>query len=182
MAKKRITKVTTKTGDEGTTGMADGSRQIKSHNIINAIGDIDELNSWIGKLISLDETKTDRFILIDIQHCLFAIGGSLSLRSEGSITEDDIDAIEIPLNSYNLKLKELTNFILPGGHQRAADIHIARAVCRRCERSMVKLRKSNDVDKRSLVYINRLSDFLFVLARTVNLREGVKEIIWNQKN
>ena len=80
--KKRITKVTTKTGDEGTTGMADGSRKIKSHNIINAIGDIDELNSWIGKLISLEETKKDRFILFDIQHCLFAIGGSLSLGSE----------------------------------------------------------------------------------------------------
>ena len=180
--KKRITKVTTKTGDEGTTGMADGSRKIKSHNIINAIGDIDELNSWIGKLIALEETKIDRFILINIQHCLFAIGGSLSLGSEGSITEDDIDAIEITLNSYNSKLTELTNFILPGGHRSSADIHIARAVCRRCERSMVKLRKSNDVDKISLVYINRLSDFLFVLARTVNLREGVKEIIWNQKN
>lgn len=180
--KKRITRVTTKTGDDGTTGMADGTRKIKSDKILHAIGDIDELNSWIGKLISLEETKIDRFILIDVQHCLFAIGGSLSLGSEGSVTEDDIDAIEITLNSYNSELTELTNFILPGGHQSVADIHIARAVCRRCERSMVKLSKSNGVDKTSLVYINRLSDFLFVLARIVNLREGVKEITWDQKN
>ncbi len=180
--KKRITKVITKTGDDGTTGMADGTRKNKSDYLIGAIGELDELNSWIGKIISFEETKVDKQILIDIQHCLFEIGGSLSMGTEGSLTLDDIESLEVTINKYNAELPELDNFILPGGHQSSADIHIARAVCRRCERSMVKIKESNNLNKNNLVYINRLSDFLFILARTVNLREGIRELTWNQRN
>ena len=180
--KKRITKVTTKTGDDGTTGMADGTRKNKSDDLLNTIGELDELNSWMGKIISLDEIKIDKQVLIDIQHCLFEIGGSLSTGTEGSLNSDDIETLEVAINTYNTKLPELDNFILPGGHESSADIHITRAVCRRCERSMVKIKDSNNLSKYNLIYINRLSDFLFILASTVNLREGIREHTWNQKN
>ena len=176
---KRITKVTTKTGDKGTTGMADGSRVSKADPIINSIGEIDELNSLIGYLDSLPDSEDYRYVLRRIQNCLFDIGGSLSVGSQDSITKEEILFLEEQIQKLNEKLPALDNFILPGGNQ-AGFSQYARAVCRRCERSLVILDKNYSVEENKLVYLNRLSDLMFVIARSINQDKGVEESLWKQ--
>ena len=177
---KRITKVTTKTGDKGTTGMADGSRVSKADPIINSIGEVDELNSLIGYLDSLPDSEDCRYVLRRIQNCLFDIGGSLSVGSQDSITKEEILFLEEQIQKLNEKLPALDNFILPGGNQAAAFSQYARAVCRRCERSLVILDKNYSVEENKLVYLNRLSDLMFVIARSINQDKGVEESLWKQ--
>lgn len=178
---KRITKVTTKTGDDGSTGMADGSRIKKSSDLINAIGEVDELNSWIGLLASIDVTDEERLSLTKIQNCLFDIGGSMTMRSKITLDKTHTKNLEKLIDSINKDLPALENFVLPGGHKNSSYAQIARAVCRRAERAMVKAKEKEPIDLESLAYVNRLSDFLFVFARKINVDSGEKEVTWSQQ-
>ena len=177
---KRITKVTTKTGDKGTTGMADGSRVSKSDPVIVSIGEVDELNSLIGYLSSLERAKKHEDTFNRIQNCLFDIGGSLSMGTNDSVNENEILFIEREIKNLNNQLPELENFILPGGDPSAAIAQFARAVCRRCERSLVDLSRTNEVEGNKLIFLNRLSDLLFIMGRSINKDSGHKELYWSQ--
>ena len=177
---KRITKVTTKTGDDGTTGMADGSRLSKSSELISAIGEIDELNSWIGLLASSSNLRKEKVLLRKIQNDLFDIGGCLAMRSKNGLQEGKIEWLEEKVNELNRELPSLDNFILPGGHKDSSRAQIIRAVCRRSERALVLASKTETININCVIYINRLSDFLFVLARKINIDSGEEEILWKQ--
>jgi len=161
--------------------MADGSRIEKSNILINAIGEIDELNSWVGLLSSLPELGNQVDVLKKIQNCLFDIGGSLTMRSANSFDSSHILLLDQNINAINNELPHLDNFILPGGHASSAWIHIARTTCRRAERTIVEAKKSELLDMNILVYINRLSDFFFVLARKINIDLGIEEVNWSQE-
>ena len=178
---KRITKVTTKRGDDGTTGMGDGTRVTKSNLLIKAIGDLDELNSWIGLLCSLEGLKENKEYLQNIQNRLFDIGGILTTKSKIPLNKIHLHKLETETEKLNTGLPDLENFILPGGSKRASVIHIARTVCRRSERSLIDASTSEKMEKSCLIYINRLSDFLFVLARRMNLDSGIEEVLWIQE-
>ena len=178
--KKRITKVTTKTGDKGTTGMADGERVSKSDPRIESIGEIDELNSLIGYLDSITNSSKYKPTFNRIQNCLFDIGGSLSMGTNSAIDEEEIEFLEEQLNLFNEELPDLKNFILPGGATASAMAQLARSVCRRCERSLVSLNEKNIIEENKLIYINRLSDLLFVIARSINKEMGIEELLWKQ--
>jgi len=177
---KRITKVTTKTGDDGTTGMADGSRLSKSSVLISAIGEIDELNSWIGLLASSSSLSKEIELLRKIQNDLFDIGGCLAMRSQIGLDERKIEWLEEKVNEHNKELPSLDNFILPGGHKDSSKAQIIRAVCRRSERALVLASETESINVNCIIYINRLSDFLFVLARKINIDSGEEEILWEQ--
>ena len=179
--KKRITKVTTKRGDDGTTMMADGSRVSKSDTLINVIGELDELNSWIGLLSTADVMQEEKDFLFEIQNTLFDIGGRLSIKSNLPIKKNKIEELETKIQNINENLPDLENFILPGGSKESSLIHITRSVCRRTERSMTRVYEAAFFEKNNLVYLNRLSDFLFVLARQVNIKLGEKEFLWSQE-
>ena len=177
---KRITKVTTKTGDDGTTGMADGSRLSKSSALISAIGEIDELNSWLGLLASSSSLNKEIELLRKIQNDLFDIGGCLAMRSQIGLDEKKIEWLEEKVNEHNKELPSLDNFILPGGHKDSSKAQIIRAVCRRSERALVLASETESINVNCIIYINRLSDFLFVLARKINIDSGEEEILWEQ--
>ena len=177
---KRITKVTTKTGDDGTTGMADGSRLSKSSVLISAIGEIDELNSWIGLLASSSSLSKEIELLRKKQNDLFDIGGCLAMRSQIGLDEKKIEWLEEKVNEHNKELPSLDNFILPGGHKDSSKAQIIRAVCRRSERALVLASETESINVNCIIYINRLSDFLFVLARKINIDSGEEEILWEQ--
>lgn len=164
----RISKVTTRTGDQGQTGLADGRRVMKSNLQIHAIGEIDELNSLIGVAVSLKPEASISTCLIDIQRRLFTIGGELACPDQALLTDQDVAMLEHRLSVFNERLPALKDFILPGGSPAAAQIHVARAVCRRVERSIVALSAVEVVSPVMLCFINRLSDLLFVLSRAEN--------------
>jgi cob(I)alamin adenosyltransferase len=174
----RITKVSTRTGDKGRTGLADGSRIDKDHPRITAIGDIDELNSVIGLLLSHLMPKDIHHSLAEIQHTLFDIGGELSLPGTRRFTSKMTSELEKQLQMYNATLQPLREFVLPGGSEATARCHLARAVCRRAERSAVALSKHEEVNDEILVYLNRLSDLLFVTARVLARIENGTETLW----
>jgi len=174
----RLSKIYTKTGDDGTTGLADGSRIGKDSDRVNAFGDIDELNSLLGLLIANDTDEKMREHLLDIQHVLFDLGGELAIPDSEMVTEARVEYIEKIIDEYNASLPPLKEFILPGGSVPAAVCHTARAVCRRAERQLVALSKEISVNEVSLKYLNRLSDLLFVFARTMARSEGGEEIYW----
>ena len=178
--KKRITKVTTKTGDKGTTGMADGSRVSKADPVISCIGEIDELNSLIGYLDSILHLKKYKATLNRIQNDLFDIGGSLSMGTDNAISKDNIAFIEQEIKILNDELPDLKNFILPGGSQGAAIAQYIRSVCRRSERSLVRLNEEKTIEQNKLIYINRLSDLMFVIARSINKDQNQDEELWKQ--
>jgi len=178
---KRITKVITKKGDDGTTGMGDGTRVTKSNLLIKAVGDLDELNSWLGLLCSLKGLKENKEYLQNIQNRLFDIGGILTTKSKIPLNPEHLNKLEAEADKLNTGLPDLENFILPGGSKRSSVIHIARTVCRRAERSLIDANASEKIEKSCLIYINRLSDFLFVLARRMNLDSGKEEVLWIQE-
>ena len=178
---KRITKVTTKRGDDGSTGMADGTRVQKSNLVVKAIGELDELNSWMGLLCSLDELNEHKDYLQSIQNRLFDIGGILTTKSKVPLKKQYLLTLEKKTANLNQKMPDLNNFILPGGSKESSFIHITRTVCRRAERSLIEAKGSEKIEQSCLIYINRLSDFLFVLARKVNLDSGNKELLWKQE-
>ena len=174
----RLTKIYTKTGDSGSTGLADGSRTDKDSLRISVIGDVDELNSLLGLLAAQNIDELIKTILLDIQHVLFDLGGELAIPDSEMVTEAHVEYIENLIDEYNASLPPLKEFILPGGSVPAAVCHTARAVCRRAERQLVALSKEISVNEISLMFLNRLSDLLFVFARTLARSEGGEEIYW----
>ena len=174
----RLTKIYTRTGDNGTTGLGDGSRIAKDSLRIAAIGEIDELNSCIGVLLAENLPAGVRTCLTDIQHDLFDLGGELCMPDQVSITQSQVKRLENTLDAFNADLPPLKEFILPGGSRAASLAHLARTVCRRAERSLVKLANSERVSAVSRNYINRLSDLLFVVGRVLNRERA--DILWQQ--
>ena|SRR5687768_8059095 len=175
---KRLTRIYTRTGDDGTTGLGDGTRSFKESLRIEAIGTVDELNSFIGLLLTEDLEQEVRAKLEDIQHDLFDLGGDLSIPGRASMNAAQVSRLEKQLDGYNNTLPALKEFILPGGTRAASLCHVARAVCRRAERYVVKLYRTETAIPVHLQYLNRLSDFLFVLCRVLNQQQGVEDMMW----
>lgn len=175
----RLTKIYTRTGDDGTTGLADGTRCSKAAVRLEAIGTVDELNSHIGVLLAEVSEETVREQLENIQHDLFDLGGELSILGHTRPgTEQVVTRLESQIDSYNAHLPPLKEFILPGGTRSAAACHVARVVCRRAERVMVRLAQDEAVNASGIHYLNRLSDWLFVLCRVLNRQQGREDILW----
>ncbi|MCC7546552.1 MAG: cob(I)yrinic acid a,c-diamide adenosyltransferase [Burkholderiales bacterium] len=177
---KRLTKIYTRTGDDGTTGLGDGSRVAKDHARIQALGAVDELNSNIGVLLTEALDDDLRICLTAIQHDLFDLGGELSIPGYQAVQEGQLVALERLLDHHNATLEPLKEFILPGGTRAAALCHVARTVCRRAERGVAALASAQAVGPYSLQYLNRLSDLLFVLARVLNRRGGGSDVLWRK--
>ncbi len=179
----RLTQIATRTGDSGTTGLGDGTRVDKTHDRICAMGDVDELNSQIGVLLTeefpdlIDQAM--RSLLNQVQHDLFDLGGELCIPGYTLLKEEQVFYLDEQLALYNTQLPKLAEFILPGGTKAAAQAHICRTVCRRAERSIVKLGLSAVINDSPRLYTNRLSDLFFVLARFLNLSAGGKDVLWN---
>ena len=176
----RLTKIYTRTGDAGTTGLADGSRVAKDAPRIEAIGAVDELNSAIGVVLAEDLPDAVRDCLNGAQHDLFDLGGELSVPGHPIMSESHSRRLEEALDAFNAELPALKEFILPGGSRAASLAHVARTVCRRAERALVALSKTDPLAPPLLQYLNRLSDLLFVLARTLNRHAGGDDIYWQQ--
>ena len=177
---RRLTRIYTRTGDDGTTGLADRSRVPKDHPRLEAIGAIDELNSVLGLLLAQEMSATLRATLAPVQHDLLDIGGELSLPGHTLLDAGHIGRLEDDLDALNSKLPPLTDFVLPGGTRAAAAAHVARTVCRRAERRLVTLGRTEAVAPMLLTYLNRLSDLLFVAARSSNVEAGGAEAEWEQ--
>ncbi|HJU24549.1 MAG TPA: cob(I)yrinic acid a,c-diamide adenosyltransferase [Casimicrobiaceae bacterium] len=176
----RLSKIVTRTGDAGTTGLGDGSRVAKDSPRIGAIGAIDELNSAIGLVLAERVSDDVRALLTDIQHDLFDLGGELSIPGHTAIGDAHIDRLESAVTRYNEALPMLKEFILPGGTREAALAHVARTVCRRAERMLVALAGVENVSAPSRIYLNRLSDLLFVLARVLNRDAAAPDVLWRK--
>src|SRR4051812_27472974 len=164
----RLSKITTRTGDAGETGLGDGSRVSKDSPRVAALGEIDELNSLLGVLLAEEVPDDVRSVLLQVQHDLFDLGGELSIPGHAILGEAQIEALEKATEGWNGPLPPLKEFILPGGSRAAAVAHLARAVCRRAERSVVALARTEKVSEASRRYLNRLSDLLFVAGRVLN--------------
>ena len=175
----RLSKIYTRTGDDGSTGLGDGTRIAKDACRMEVIGTVDELNCLLGVLQSeLPAHDNYRAIVTAIQHDLFDLGGELSIPGYELLKQQRIEWLEQSLDDINADLPPLKNFILPGGNKAGALCHLARAVCRRAERTMVTLGQTEDINAAGAHYLNRLSDLLFTLARAVNAREGRPEDKW----
>lgn len=179
-------KIYTRTGDDGTTGLIGGSR-VKKHNIrLESYGTIDELNSYIGVIRSMQSDQHTDQVLEIIQNKLFVIGANLAtdesislIKKQLPCKKTDIELLEKEMDLMNTELPELRNFILPGGSQAASFCHVARTVCRRAERKIVELSEKAEVDANLIKFVNRLSDYLFVLSRKINLDQETPEILWS---
>ena len=176
----RLSKIYTRTGDRGETGLGDGSRVSKDDPRVKSYGDVDELNSILGILLSYELPSGIGRELLSIQHDLFDLGGELSIPGHSVLKNERVLALEEALDHLNGDLKPLEEFILPGGTRAATVCHSARAVCRRAERSLVTLRRSQTVSDVSLSYLNRLSDLLFVMARSINNAAGQADVLWER--
>ncbi len=178
---KRLTTIATRTGDDGTTGLGDGTRTRKDALRVSAMGDVDELNSTLGVLLTEplpDEVRSD---LVDIQHDLFDLGGELCIPGYTMVQEVQVARLDTRLAYYNASLPRLAEFVLPGGSRAAALAHVSRTVCRRAERAVVALGAVETVNVGPRHYLNRLSDLLFVLARTLNRHAGGSDVLWQQR-
>lgn len=178
----RLSKIYTRTGDDGTTGLGDGSRVAKHSLRIHAMGDVDELNAVIGIMLTEPVSNNIHACLTDVQHDLFNMGGELCMPNHAMIKSERISALEEILDTFNDTLPPLKEFILPGGSRAAAYCHLARTVCRRAERTMQTLDAEEKLTEISLQYINRLSDLLFVLCRILNKEAGVPDVLWNNQS
>jgi cob(I)alamin adenosyltransferase len=182
-------KIYTKTGDKGMTALIGGTKVLKSNERIEAYGTVDELNSWIGLVSDQVKIKKVNTVLKEIQDRLFTIGSSLACDPNKEVklkipdlTEPDITSLEEHIDKMNEKLPEMRSFILPGGHVAVSSVHIARCVCRRTERLCVAMQEDKlFIDPLVIKYLNRLSDYLFVLARYIGLKLKVKEIPWKAR-
>jgi len=172
----RLTKIYTRTGDDGSTGMADGSRVAKDDLLVHAIGEVDELNSQLA-VVACHAADDFSGSIKAIQNELFNVGAELTL-GQVIIKQENINSLEQNLDALNLTLTPLKEFILPGGGLAASHCHVARAICRRAERSLVHLNKRDELNSYLMAYINRLSDYLFVLARMLSKAEGKEEAYW----
>ena len=177
----RLSKIYTRTGDDGTTGMGDGSRVDKDDPRIEAIGAVDELNSTIGFLLTHELPDAVHTSLTAIQHSLFDIGGEFSIPGTTLITNEQVEQLEQILDELNADLPALKEFILPGGCTAASACHVARTVCRRAERRSYSLGKQATINPASLKYLNRLSDLLFVMARHLNKQAGEADVFWKHE-
>lgn len=176
----RLTQITTRTGDDGTTGLGDGSRTAKDSLRIQAMGDVDELNSTIGVLLCEPLPDDVRAALLDIQHDLFDLGGELCIPGFENVSETQVARLDVLLAQHNATLSRLEEFILPGGSRAAAIAHVARTVCRRAERVVVALGHVEAVRPLCRQYLNRLSDLMFVLARVLNRHAGGSDVLWEK--
>lgn len=180
----RLSKLYTRTGDAGKTGLADGRRVEKDHPRIEAIGCVDELNSQLGLLLA--ELEHDGLTelhntLAPVQHRLFDLGGELAVPGCNIIEASDVVRLEELIDAFNETLEPLTNFILPGGSRAVAMAHQTRSVCRRAERCNITLAAEETINPQSLIYLNRLSDLLFVVARIIGKQKNTPEVLWNPK-
>ncbi|MGS1008485.1 cob(I)yrinic acid a,c-diamide adenosyltransferase [Achromobacter anxifer] len=174
----RLSVIATRTGDDGTTGLGDGSRTPKDAPRIAAIGDVDELNSVIGVLLTEELPADISTDLLAIQHDLFDMGAELCIPGHTALTDEHIARLDARLAHYNAALPPLREFILPGGSRGSAQAHVARTVCRRAERAVVALARVDAVHPPVRQYLNRLSDLMFVLARCINQHAGQKDTFW----
>ncbi|KGM56658.1 ATP--cobalamin adenosyltransferase [Lysobacter arseniciresistens ZS79] len=177
----RLSKIYTRTGDGGTTGLGDGSRVGKDSVRVTSYGTVDEANSTIGLVLASDVPDDVRDLLTAVQHQLFDLGGELCIPGHAAITDDDVTRLEQQLDRFNADLPVLREFILPGGGEAAARCHIARTVVRRAERETVALSRVETVRPEAVRYLNRLSDLLFVLARVLARASGHGEVLWNHE-
>jgi len=176
----RLTRIATRTGDDGTTGLGDGSRTGKDSLRIAALGDVDELNSSIGVLVTEDLPAPVRAALLEIQHDLFDLGGELCIPGYENVADAQVAQLDAWLEHWNAALPRLQEFILPGGSRAAAQAHVCRTVCRRAERAVVSLGHAETVRPTCRQYLNRLSDLLFVLARVLNRHAGGTDVLWQR--
>jgi cob(I)alamin adenosyltransferase len=177
----RLTKIYTRTGDDGSTGLSGGMRIAKDHPRIEAIGTIDELNSAIGVILAHAPPAPVDAMLTTIQHTLFDLGGELSMPETICIHAEQITRLEQWLDTLNEGLPSLKEFILPGGDPAAAACHLARAICRRAERRLYTLSQQEAVNPAAVAYLNRLSDLLFVIARELNRVAGKPDVFWQHE-
>ena len=178
----RLSKIYTRTGDAGTTGLGDGTRVAKDSLRVNAMGDVDELNSVIGMLLCEPINEKIQTCLTRIQHDLFDMGGEICMPGYAMIKAARVTALEVQLDDWNETLTPLKEFILPGGSRAASVCHLARTVCRRAERQMTTLNNHEKITEISLQYINRLSDLLFVLCRILNKDAGLADVLWQNEH
>jgi len=178
----RLSKITTRTGDKGDTGLGDGSRVSKDSARIEALGNVDETNSALGLLLSEPLPEEVREALVAVQHDLFDLGGELAVPGYTSLSARQIERIETQIERWNRDLPSLKEFILPGGVRSAALAHMARTLCRRAERSVVTLARaeSDSISDSARIYLNRLSDLMFVLGRVLNRAGGGSDVLWEQ--
>ncbi|MDR6675499.1 cob(I)yrinic acid a,c-diamide adenosyltransferase [Xanthomonas sp. 1678] len=174
----RLSKIYTRTGDDGSTGLGDGNRVGKDSARVAAYGTVDEANSAIGVVLACPLAEDVRSLLTAIQHQLFDLGGELCIPGHAAIHDADIDALERHLDRYNDTLPALKDFILPAGGEAAARCHLARTIVRRAERETVALSRQDAVRPEAVRYLNRLSDLLFVLARVLARADGQGEVLW----
>ena len=177
----RLSKIATRTGDKGETGLGDGTRVAKDSARIQALGDIDELNSSIGVLLAEKMPAKLRTSLLQIQHGLFDLGGEICIPGHTMLTKAHVAHLDGLLETHNKRLAPLKEFILPGGTRAAALAHLARTVCRRAERSLVALGRSEPVGAQARQYLNRLSDLLFVLGRALNRAGKRGDVLWRHE-
>ena len=177
----RLSKIYTRTGDDGTTGLGDGTRTAKDSARVEAYGTVDEANSAIGLVLAGDAVPAAvRSCLTEVQHDLFELGSELCIPGYAAITDDFIERLENDLDGFNADLPRLKEFILPGGSASAAACHVARTIVRRAERRVYTLSRDEDVRPETVKYLNRLSDLLFVVARVLARSEGGTEVLWNR--
>ena len=174
----RLSKIYTRTGDDGTTGLGDGTRVGKDSARVTAYGTVDEANSSIGLVLAAQVPDDIRVLLTRVQHQLFDLGGELCIPGHAAITGQDVDALEQQLDHFNEHLPPLKDFILPAGGESAARCHLARTIVRRAERETVTLARHDAVRPEAIRYLNRLSDLLFVLARVLARADGQGEVLW----
>jgi len=176
----RLSKIVTRTGDAGTTGLGDGSRVAKDSPRVDAIGTVDELNSTVGLLLAEPLPDGIAALLTEVQHDLFDLGGELSIPGHAAVTDRHVARLEEAVERYNADLGPLKDFVLPGGSRAAALAHVARTVCRRAERTVIVLANAESVGMPVRIYLNRLSDLLFVLARALNRAAGRPDVLWRK--
>lgn len=178
---KRLSKIYTRTGDDGTTGLGDGSRVSKDALRVEAYGTIDEANSSIGMILAQDSLPPDiARVLVDVQHDLFELGGELCIPGHEAVSEAFISRLEAELDALNADLPALEDFILPGGGRSAAACHMARTIVRRAERRVTTLAAAEPVRPEVRHYLNRLSDLLFVIARVLARSDNGQEVLWDR--
>jgi cob(I)alamin adenosyltransferase len=177
----RLSKITTRTGDRGETGLGDGARVAKDHPRVHALGELDELNSVIGLVLAEDLPPEVSALLVQVQHDLLDLGGEVSLPGHALLGDEHVARLEAAVEGWNAALPPLKEFILPGGTRAAAAAHLARTVCRRAERSLVALGRAEKVSEAARRYLNRLSDLLFVAARRLNRHAGRSDVQWRHE-
>jgi cob(I)alamin adenosyltransferase len=177
----RLSKITTRTGDAGETGLGDGKRVPKDHPRVAALGEIDELNSAVGLVLAEEVPEGVRAALGEVQQDLLDLGGELSIPGHSILKPERVEFLEAQTGKWNKDLAPLKEFILPGGSRAAAAAHLARTVCRRAERAVVALGRKDPVSEAARRYLNRLSDLLFVAARALNRAAGIGDVQWRHQ-